>query len=221
MTEHSKAETIRNFDSNADQPKSEPMARAPSNDKSCSTPSPPPSEQRVYTPPSPNVGARRATTGSDSPPLSPVRSPQGSPTVEKLGVRFMNSRGPVDKDGGRNGRPAVYRSSFSNTELSTIDLKWGRLFDGDLNPTPRLRQFLRGLANHIVSFALLYYYTNFQEAVLVVFPLITSIAIILNVGRVDYISVGQHHMLRPYSGVVNWQLFGVLRSALSICAWFS
>lgn len=152
MTEHSKAETIRNFNSNVDQPKSEPMARAPSNDKSCSTPSPPPHEQRVYTPPSPNVGARRATISSESPPLSPVRSTPGSPTAEKPGVRFMNSRGPVDKDGGRNGRTAAYRSSFSNTELSPIDLKWGMLFDGDLNPTPRLGQFLRGLANHIVSF---------------------------------------------------------------------
>ena len=89
---------------------------------------------------------------SESPPLSPVRSTPGSPTAEKPGVRFMNSRGPVDKEGGRNGRTAAYRSSFSNTELSPIDLKWGMLFDGDLNPTPRLRQFLRGLANHIVSF---------------------------------------------------------------------
>jgi hypothetical protein len=155
MTEQSKAETIRNFESNADQPKSEPMERAPSNDKSCSTPSPPPFGERVYTPPSPNVGARRATISSDSPPLSPGRSPPGSPTVEKPGVRFMNSQGLVDKDGGRNERPTAYRSSFSNTELSTIDLKWGTLFDGDLNPTPRLRQFLRGLANHIVSIALL------------------------------------------------------------------
>jgi len=155
MTVHSKAESIRNFDSN-DQPKSEPMARAPSNDKSCSTPSPPPPGERVYTPPSPDVGARRATISSDSPPLSPVRSSPGSPAVEKPSVRFMDSQDPVDKEEGRNGRPAAYRSSFSNTELSTIDLRWGMLFDGDLNPTPRLGQFLRGLANHIVSFALLY-----------------------------------------------------------------
>ena len=163
MTEQSKAETSQNFESNADQLKSEPMARDPSNDKSCSTPSPPPSGERVYTPPSPNVGARRATISSDSPPLSPVRSPRDSPTVEKPGVRFMDSRGPVDKDGGRNGRPAAHRSSFPNTEFSTVDLKWGRMFDGDLNPTPRLGQFLRGMANHIVSFALLYYHKTFKK----------------------------------------------------------
>lgn len=37
-------------------------------------------------------------------------------------------------------------------ELSVIDQKWGRLFD-EGRPTERLGQFLRGLANHIVSLA--------------------------------------------------------------------
>jgi len=36
-------------------------------------------------------------------------------------------------------------------ELSTIDQKWGRLFENDGKPTQRLGQFLRGLANHIVG----------------------------------------------------------------------
>jgi hypothetical protein len=128
------------------------MVRVPSNDKPCLTPSPPPYERRVYTPPSPNMGARRATISSGSPSLSPVRTPPGSPTAENPRVRFMNSRGPVDKEGGRNGRPKVYRSPRSNPEFSTIDLKWGLLFDGDSNPTPRLKQFLKGLANHLIEY---------------------------------------------------------------------
>jgi hypothetical protein len=148
--EQSKAEASRNSELNADQPKSEPMARDPSNDVSCSTPSPPLSPQKVYTPPSPNSGQRRATFSSDSPPLSPLQSVPSSPTVEKPGVRFTNPRGNADK----NGRSGVYRSS-SKTEFSTIDQKWGRLFDRDRNPTQRLGQFLRGLANHIVSFPIL------------------------------------------------------------------
>jgi len=137
-----------------DELKSEPMARALSNDKSCSTPSPPPYSQRVYTPPSPNVGARRMTVDPDSPSISPVRSPPGSPTAEKPSVRFMNSRGPVDKDGGRNGRLGAHHFPGSSPELSTVDLKWGALFDANGNPTPRLKQFLRGLANHLVSYRL-------------------------------------------------------------------
>jgi hypothetical protein len=42
-------------------------------------------------------------------------------------------------------------------ELSTIDQKWGRLFNNEGNPTQRLGQFLRGLANHIVRVMLSQY----------------------------------------------------------------
>jgi hypothetical protein len=79
-----------------------------------------------------------------------MRSPPSSPTKEKSGVRFTNPRGPADKETARNVRPQAYRS-FSNAELSTVDQKWGKLFDNDRKPTARLGQFLRGLANHIVS----------------------------------------------------------------------
>jgi hypothetical protein len=147
MAEQPKADASRNPEFNTDPSKSEPMERALSNDKSCSSTSPPLSPQKVYTPPSPNSEARRATFSSDSPPLSPVRSIPGSPTVEKQGVRFTNSRGSANK----NGRPEAYRSP-SNTELSAVDQKWGTLFDRDRNPTQRLGHVLRGLANHIVSF---------------------------------------------------------------------
>jgi hypothetical protein len=126
----------------------------------------------------------------------------------------MNSRGPVDKDGGRNGRPA-YRSSFSNTELSTVDLKWGMLFDGDLNPTPRLGQFLRGLGNHIVSFSLLYYQTNFKK-----WPspchFKSYISIALSVLKLDYVHVERNHVPRPCNGWVNWKIFLRCIFALSV-----
>ena len=69
-----------------------------------------------------------------SPPVSPVEKPSG--------VRFTN-REPKT-------RPAGGNRHFSSLELSTIDLKWGQLFENDGTPTLRLGQFLRGLANHIV-----------------------------------------------------------------------
>jgi hypothetical protein len=72
----------------------------------------------------------------------PMRSPPGSPLDRPSGVRFSDRSLPT--------RPPVGRT-FSTLELSTIDQKWGRLFDSEGNPTPRLGQFLRGLANHIVS----------------------------------------------------------------------
>lgn len=70
-----------------------------------------------------------------------VRSPPRSP-LEKTNARFF--------DREFSSRPTAGRT-YSTTELSTIDQKWGRLFDSDGNTTTRLGQFLRGLANHIVS----------------------------------------------------------------------
>ncbi|KAH8587187.1 hypothetical protein B0O99DRAFT_698601, partial [Bisporella sp. PMI_857] len=40
--------------------------------------------------------------------------------------------------------------TFSPLELSTIDKKWGTLFDSNGSPTTRLGKFLLGLANHMI-----------------------------------------------------------------------
>jgi hypothetical protein len=66
--------------------------------------------------------------------------------ISRREVRSTDLSSPVD----RSVRIAAYRPS-SNTEFTTNDNKWGRLFDSDRNPTPRLGQFLRGLANQIVA----------------------------------------------------------------------
>jgi hypothetical protein len=71
----------------------------------------------------------------------PIRPHPGSPLDKSANVRFSERNMPT--------RPAVGRT-YSTVELSTIDQKWGRLFDIEGNPTPRLGQFLRGLANHLV-----------------------------------------------------------------------
>ncbi|EPE27303.1 hypothetical protein GLAREA_03218 [Glarea lozoyensis ATCC 20868] len=124
------------------QPKAEPMQRR-SSTRSASTSShrsvSPPSTRRVYTPPSPVLPSKSAYP---PPPPMARKSPPVSPTDKGPGVRFTN-REPKT-------RPAGTRT-FSQLELSTIDLKWGQLFENDGTPTPRLGQFLRGLANHIVD----------------------------------------------------------------------
>jgi hypothetical protein len=58
-------------------------------------------------------------------------------------VQFLNPDAKI-------GRPETYRS-----ELSVTDQRWGILFDEDGNPTARLGQFLRGLANRMVRFPIL------------------------------------------------------------------
>jgi hypothetical protein len=111
-----------------------PMQQQPSNISQSSTSSPPSASRIVYTPPSPTQASRPHAPRSES-----SRSPPRSPSEKPTGVRFSDRPLP---------RPSMGRS---NMELSTIDQKWGRLFDGEGNPTQRLGQFLRGLANHIVS----------------------------------------------------------------------
>ncbi|KAG0646283.1 hypothetical protein D0Z07_8325 [Hyphodiscus hymeniophilus] len=133
-------------------PQAPPLQRQPSN-KSSSTSSPPPNNrrERVYTPPSPMQGQSQIPKPTNiapsmeqirEPSREVVRSPPSSPSEKPSGVRFSD-RTPT-------ARPPPGRT-FSTMELSTIDQKWGRLFDNDGRPTQRLGQFLRGLANHIID----------------------------------------------------------------------
>ncbi|CZS88046.1 hypothetical protein WAI453_000442 [Rhynchosporium graminicola] len=140
-----------------------PMQREPSN-KSNSTPSPPPTSRKVYTPPSPTQTTRQTYAQTFvPPPMENMRSHPGSPLEEPLGGNRFADRGPLqpsspDKpsgvrfsDRGAASRPAPGNRTYSTMELSTIDQKWGRLFESDGKPTQRLGQFLRGLANHIIE----------------------------------------------------------------------
>jgi hypothetical protein len=122
-----------------DEPEAPALERELSNKSQSSTSSPPPTARRVYTPPSPTQTPRATNAPPSQSELS--RSPPRSPSEKPSGVRFSDRPLP---------RPGAGRT-FSNMELSTIDQKWGRLFDSEGNPTKRLGQFLRGLANHIVS----------------------------------------------------------------------
>ena len=131
-------------------PQVPPLQRQMSNISS-STSSPPPTARGVYTPPSPTQAQSQTPKPTNiAPPMEqtrepsrePVRSPPSSPLDKSSGVRFSD-RTPT-------ARPSPGRT-FSTMELSTIDQKWGRLFDNEGRATLRLGQFLRGLANHIVS----------------------------------------------------------------------
>ncbi|CAL3972824.1 unnamed protein product [Diplocarpon coronariae] len=140
-----------------------PMQRGASN-KSSSTSSPPPIARRVYTPPSPNQAGRQTYAQSYVPPSAEsVQSYPSSPSEEPAGGNLASDRGPpapaspLDKSSGVRfsdhtipARPAGGDRTYSTLELSTVDQKWGRLFEKDGKPTQRLGQFLRGLANHMI-----------------------------------------------------------------------
>ncbi|KAI9055854.1 hypothetical protein LZ554_000793 [Drepanopeziza brunnea f. sp. 'monogermtubi'] len=132
---------------------------------SSDTSSPPPTARRVYTPPSPTQKSRQTYAQSYMPPtVESVRSSPGSPLEEPAGGNRFADRQPLapssppDKpsgvrfsDRGVPTRPAGGNRTYSTMELSTIDQKWGRLFETDGKPTKRLGQFFRGLANYIIE----------------------------------------------------------------------
>ncbi|KAF7539117.1 hypothetical protein G7Z17_g12496 [Cylindrodendrum hubeiense] len=79
---------------------------------------------------------------------SPCPSPKTRPTV-----RFSD-RGPVILHGRPKPMPPRLELPDANANdaaLSAVDKKWGKLFDDKGEPTARLGQFLRGIANFLIA----------------------------------------------------------------------
>ncbi|KAG9248160.1 hypothetical protein BJ878DRAFT_76181 [Calycina marina] len=139
ITERVKKELMEHLKQNAtsvdEQPKAPPLQRATSI-RSSSTESPP-TARRVHTPPSPTQASKPNFNAPQY--TEPKKSPPESPS----GVRFSDRPPPT--------RPAGGAHTYSAMELSTVDQKWGRLFDSEGNPTQRLGQFLRGIAIYLIE----------------------------------------------------------------------
>lgn len=129
----------------------------------------------VHTPPSP---ARRSSNDSSLPDhhlLHEHHHPPVDGTREDLSGRYgdrtedaplrrteTNSfssrqvprdRSAEDSDSSRRRPPLVSRQK-TDEEETVVEKMWQPLFGGDGKPTPRLGQFLRGLALHLVSIAI-------------------------------------------------------------------
>ncbi len=106
-----------------------------------------------YNPPSPPLQTDRRTSTSPvrlpAPPGSSTTTHRREPSVAQHAQR------PLEVPDA-SSRPSVTRE-LTNTEETPIDKTWGQLFDAEGNPTCRLGQFLRGLANHIVSVVIIQY----------------------------------------------------------------
>jgi hypothetical protein len=105
------------------------------------------SAQPTYTPPKPDYSTYGSSTNAQG-YFNPIpRSPRDQ-------VPRPNDRGPpspaASSDSGPM-RPRPSRASTSGGEPTALDRTWGKLFDSGGNPTSRLGELLRGLANHIVS----------------------------------------------------------------------
>lgn len=136
-------------------PVQQPVPQSPSTLSGSSPPMP----NRVFTPPSPHEhsdyphhaspqsqsGVLPGTAHSPQEPRSPVReAPQSNFYDRRTSspLSQTSESGPTRPKG-----PVRLSTAVGETTLEKI---WGQLFDEAGHPTPRLGQFLRGLAVHIV-----------------------------------------------------------------------
>ncbi|KAL9020887.1 MAG: hypothetical protein Q9185_001850 [Variospora sp. 1 TL-2023] len=109
---------------------------------------------RVFTPPSPHSyassqsqsGVFPGVAHSPQEPRSPVRETQPS----NFHARRTSSPRSQTSDSGQT-RPKGPARLSSAVQQTTLERIWGQLFDEEGHPTPRLSQFLRGLAVHIIE----------------------------------------------------------------------
>lgn len=126
---------------------------------------------RVYTPPSPTRHDSIHSTDSSNSPEPPVQDPYfksdarerdgplpkfgGTRTTSSVTSDHGSQYGAASQHGNTSAnaqyppRPPVQRH-FTDVEETAIEKTWRPLFDADGQPTPRLSQFLRGLALHLV-----------------------------------------------------------------------
>lgn len=110
--------------------------------------------RNVYTPPSPNRPGH-SSQGSASPdPLA--HDPMFDGAADTPTPRYERTA-PADihTEGAPRPRPAPAPRMATDVDFTPIEKMWQRLFTPEGEPTPRLGQFLRGLAMHLVCSSLL------------------------------------------------------------------
>lgn len=89
----------------------------------------------------------RQTASSRSPPTQYAFETSPNTLPREGRAKRRESSAATSSDGDNNSKLS---RTFSTAELSILDQKWGALFDNAMEPTERLGQIFRGIANHIV-----------------------------------------------------------------------
>lgn len=128
-------------------PLHQPVPQSPS---TLGSTSPPPTHHRnVYTPPSPQKQSDYPR--HESPDFPPHAASRRSRTPPPINRERRSSSPHTAQDEPGYTRPKGPARLSTGRDETTLEKIWGQLFDEDSSPTPRLSQFLRGLAMHIVG----------------------------------------------------------------------
>lgn len=107
--------------------------------------------RNVYTPPSPHKHPDFSSQGSASPEPPLARDSEFDGTDDTPTPRYeRNAPADISREAASKTRPAGPTRMETEPDFTPIEKMWQRLFDAQGTPTPRLGQFLRGLALHLV-----------------------------------------------------------------------
>jgi hypothetical protein len=120
--------------------------------------SPPTEHRQVYTPPSPHRASEEAAQIFSSPTQSqakPVaKHTQGENSSDQRPISPQSQASQADDSDAREDRPSRPRGPkrlSTSADPSILEKIWGTLFDEQGQATPRLGQFLRGIAVHLIE----------------------------------------------------------------------
>ncbi|KIW94876.1 uncharacterized protein Z519_04854 [Cladophialophora bantiana CBS 173.52] len=118
--------------------------------------SPPLDRATVYTPPTPHRCSEDAGVSQASPQFPPPSSQSSSfrapsPGVERRAVSPLSQTGHVSENEANQTRPRGPGRVATREDATILERVWGQLFTEQGEATPRLGQFLRGIATYLIE----------------------------------------------------------------------
>ncbi|OAP55915.1 hypothetical protein AYL99_10067 [Fonsecaea erecta] len=117
--------------------------------------SPPLDRATVYTPPTPNRYSEDAGASQTSPQFPPPSSQSSfrapSPATDRRAASPLSQTGHQSENDANQSRPRGPKRMGTHEDATILERVWGQLFTEQGEATPRLGQFLRGIATHLIE----------------------------------------------------------------------
>ncbi len=117
--------------------------------------SPPLDRATVYTPPSPHRYPEDTGASQPSPQFPPPSSQSSyraaSPGMDRRTVSPLSQPGHLSEPEISHVRPKGPKRISTSGDVTILERVWGQLFTEQGQATPRLGQFLRGIATHLIE----------------------------------------------------------------------
>ncbi|KIW26021.1 uncharacterized protein PV07_09150 [Cladophialophora immunda] len=136
-------------------PHQPPPAGSQMDTSSSAAGSPPLDRTTVYTPPTPNRHSEDAGASQPSPQFPPPSSQSSfrapSPAVDRRAASPLSQTGHQSENDANHSRPRGPKRMGTHEDATILERVWGQLFTEQGEATPRLGQFLRGIATHLIE----------------------------------------------------------------------